>query len=84
MGTIACQRGELERAARLHGAAIAHRDVVPRLLDPAERDLRQRDLDSLRAAIDESALAIYFAKGQALTLDAAIALARQELGQVGE
>ena len=61
-------------------SAVAHRDVAPRLLDPAERDLRQRDLDSLRAAVDEDALATFFAEGQALTLDAAIALARQELG----
>ena len=83
VGTLACQRGALERAARLHGAAVAHRDVAPRLLDPAERDLRQRDLDSLRAAVDESALAIFFAEGQAFTLDAATALARQELGPEG-
>jgi hypothetical protein len=63
---------------------VAHRDGAPRLLDPAERDLRQRDLDTLRAAVDESALAIFFAEGQALTLDDATALARQELGPVGE
>jgi tetratricopeptide (TPR) repeat protein len=84
VGTLACQRGALEHAACLHGAAIAHRDIAPRLLDPAERDLRQRDLDSLRAAVGESALAIFFKEGQALTLDAAVALARQELGPVGE
>jgi tetratricopeptide (TPR) repeat protein len=83
VGTLAGKRGALERAARLHGAAVAHRDVAPRLLDPAERDLRQRDLESLRAALDERALANFFAEGHALTLDAAIALARQELGPEG-
>ncbi|HEY7020802.1 MAG TPA: tetratricopeptide repeat protein [Ktedonobacterales bacterium] len=83
VGTLACQRGALERAAHLHRAAIAHRDVAPRLLDPAERDLRQCDLDRLRAEIDEKTLATLFVEGEALTLDAAIALARQELGPVG-
>jgi predicted ATPase/transcriptional regulator with XRE-family HTH domain len=80
VGTLACQRGALERAARLHGAATVHRDVAPRLLDPAERDLRQCDLDRLRAEIDEKTLATLFVEGEALTLDASIALARQELG----
>jgi predicted ATPase/DNA-binding XRE family transcriptional regulator len=83
VGTLARRRGALERAARLHGAAVAHRDVAPRLLDPAERVLRQRDRECLCAAVDESALALYFAEGQALTLDAALALARMELGQGG-
>ncbi|HEY7091685.1 MAG TPA: tetratricopeptide repeat protein [Ktedonobacterales bacterium] len=83
VGTLACQRGALEHAARLYGVAVAHRDIAPRLLDPAERDLRQRDLDSLRAAVEERALATFFAEGQALTLNAAIALARQELGPEG-
>jgi hypothetical protein len=80
VGTLACQRGVLDRAMRLHGAAIAHRDVAPRLLDPAESELRQRDLDRLRAAVDERALAVSFAEGEVFTLDAAIALARHELG----
>jgi tetratricopeptide (TPR) repeat protein len=78
-GTLACRNGEPERAARLYGAAIAHRDATPQPLDPAERDMRARDLDRLRAALGEGELADRLAEGQRLAVDDTVALVRQEL-----
>jgi predicted ATPase/DNA-binding XRE family transcriptional regulator len=78
-GTLACRRGEFVRAALLYGAGIAHRDATSRPIDPAEREMRVRDLDRLRATLGVSVLAGHLAKGQALSLDDAIALVRQEL-----
>jgi hypothetical protein len=80
-GTLARRRGEAERAARLYGAAIAHRDATPQPVDPAERDMRARDLDWLRATLGEGELADRLAEGQRLAVDDAAALVRQELGQ---
>jgi predicted ATPase/transcriptional regulator with XRE-family HTH domain len=79
VGTLASRRGALDRAARLHGAAVASRDAAPRPLEPAERELRARDRESLRVGLGEAALATLLAEGQTLTLDAAVAMARQEL-----
>jgi predicted ATPase/DNA-binding XRE family transcriptional regulator len=78
-GAVALKRGALELAARLHGVAVAHRDMAPRLLDPAERDLRQHELDHLRATIEDGALAVLLAEGEALTPEVAIALTHQVL-----
>ena len=79
VGTLACRQGAPERAARLYGAAITQRDAAPGPLDPAERDLRARDLERLRATLGEDAFAAAYAAGQRLSLDEALALARREL-----
>lgn len=79
VGTLAYCRGEIERAACLYAAAIAHRDAVPRRIEPAEYALRRRDVDGLRAALGESAWAGRLTAGLALSTEDAIALARREL-----
>ncbi|MDE3231168.1 MAG: hypothetical protein KGO05_14920 [Chloroflexota bacterium] len=61
---------------RSGAAAVARHDAAPGPLDPAERDLRERDLACLRATLTEPALAACIAEGQALAPDAAITLAR--------
>jgi predicted ATPase/transcriptional regulator with XRE-family HTH domain len=82
-GTLALLRGEPEQAARLYGAAMANRDASPRPMDPAEREMRERDLERLRAALGESTLASRLAEGQTLSLDDAVTLLRQEFQQPG-
>jgi predicted ATPase/DNA-binding XRE family transcriptional regulator len=79
-GTLALRRGEPERAARLYAAALAHQ-AAPGPADPTERDLRARDLDQLRVTIGEVALENAFSEGRVLSMDKAVALARQELGR---
>ncbi|HZC05459.1 MAG TPA: tetratricopeptide repeat protein [Ktedonobacterales bacterium] len=69
-------RGETEQAARLYAAAVARHDATPGPLDPAERDLCERDLACLRATLTEPVLAACLAEGQALAPDVAITLAR--------
>ena len=79
VGTLACQRGNMDAATRLCAAAMQQRDAVPGPVDPAERDLRARDWAAITAALDPAALASASAAGQAMTLDTALALAREEL-----
>jgi predicted ATPase/DNA-binding XRE family transcriptional regulator len=80
-GSLACQRGAPEQAARLYGAAIAHRDASPRPIEPAEKEIRARDLSWLRSMLGEPVLTACHAQGWALTPHDAIALVRQELEQ---
>ncbi|MFI5274254.1 MAG: tetratricopeptide repeat protein [Ktedonobacterales bacterium] len=77
-GTLACQSGALERAACLYGAALAHRDALPRPFDPAEREVRERDLERLRGALGEDGFTSASAAGRGMTLEAAMALVRAE------
>lgn len=78
-GALACRQGTPELAAQLYAAAIAHRDAMPGSLEPAERELRVRDMNWLRATLGETAFANAVAAGEALTLDESIAAVRQAL-----
>lgn len=77
--TLIALCGASEVAAHLLGAAIAQRAATPAPFDPAERALRARELERLRAALGADTCEERLAAGQALTLEAAIALARREL-----
>jgi hypothetical protein len=81
-GSLACRRGAPEQAARLYGAAIAHRDMSPRPIEPAEKEIRARDLGWLRSILGKPVLTACHAQGWALTPHDAIALVRQELEQL--
>jgi non-specific serine/threonine protein kinase len=80
-GSLALRRGRMERGAQLCAAGIAHRDLLTTPVDPAERDLRARDQEALRAALGADAFAAATSEGRALSLDAALALAREELAE---
>ncbi len=71
---LAAARGAAELALRLAGAAAALRAEVGTPLPPAEQEALDRQLAGARAALGEAAGAL-FAAGQALTPDAAAALA---------
>ncbi|MGH2516571.1 MAG: ATP-binding protein, partial [Ktedonobacterales bacterium] len=81
VGTVACRCGDLERAAHLCAAAMAHRDATPLPIEPAERALRTRDVEELSARLGESAWSETLALGQNASPDDAMTLARQVLGQ---
>jgi predicted ATPase len=76
-GTLAWLRGEPELAARLYGAAIAHRDATPGPFEPAERAMRERDLDGLHTSLGEVTLATLMGEGEATTQEEARAAIRQ-------
>ncbi len=77
--TLACRRDQHERAACLYAAAIRNRDARPGPIEPAERTLRSRDLDCLRAALGDSALQDALAAGRTLSQAEAVTLVREVL-----
>ncbi len=81
VGALASRRGEPERAARLYAAALVSREGAPGPVDPAERDLSAGDLERLRAALGEDGLERALAAGRALSWDAVVALAHEELAR---
>ena len=71
--------GEPEMAARLYAAAIHRLDATPGRIEPAARDLRERDLARLRAALGDAAWDELVAAGRALSRAEAVALAHDAL-----
>jgi hypothetical protein len=69
---------QLERAARLCGAAAALREAIGAPLSAAERTDFDRTVAAVRAALGEEAFAAVWACGQALPLEQAIAEALGE------
>jgi predicted ATPase/DNA-binding XRE family transcriptional regulator len=78
-GTLASRQRMPGQAATLYAAAIARRNAVPTLLEPAERELRDRDLEALRATLGETALADAMTAGEAFSLEEALTLLRETL-----
>jgi tetratricopeptide (TPR) repeat protein len=78
-GTLACRQGAPQEAARLYGAAVARRNAASPVLEPAERELRSRDLEWLCARLGKTAFAEATAMGETLSLDEANAALRQAL-----
>lgn len=81
VATLASRSGEDELALRLYAAAAERVDMPAGRCEPAERDLRARDLDRLRASRDASDLAEGCAAAHALSLAEAAALASQALAR---
>jgi tetratricopeptide (TPR) repeat protein len=81
--TLIGLRGDPTLAARLHAAATARRDAAQGPIEPAERDMRLRDQERLRAALGASTWEECLNAGQALSLDDAISLARGALTRLG-
>jgi tetratricopeptide (TPR) repeat protein len=80
--TVVCRGGKAEQAARLYGAAMVQRDAVPRSIEPAEAEMRTRDLDRLRVILGETTFTKEVDKGREFTFDEAIIALRDELGAV--
>lgn len=81
VGTLARMNGASERGSRLLAAAIAHRPLTQ--LDPAESDLRARDLDALTHALGAEALRDVLDAGAATSLAAALADAASSIDDAG-
>ena len=77
--TLARFCGTPAQAALLYAAGISHREAIGGPVEPAEREMRARDLAWLQATMGEAALASVLAEGQALSLDDAIANLTQML-----
>jgi predicted ATPase/transcriptional regulator with XRE-family HTH domain len=72
MARVQAIQGRPERAARLLGAAAARREEKGTPLTPITRADRDHAVTEIRAAIGEDALAVEWAKGNAMTLEEAL------------
>ena len=69
---VAMAQERLEKAARLFGAADVLRDAIHTVVSPAQRAEYDRHMATLRARLDETALAAAWVEGRAMTLEQAI------------
>ena len=67
-----CMQGQMERAARLFGAAAALRNVIGAPLSPISRITYDRTVAATREALGEITFAAAWAAGQALPLEQAV------------
>ncbi|MBI1741438.1 tetratricopeptide repeat protein [Candidatus Acetothermia bacterium] len=74
---LAAAKGELERAARLLGAAEALRHAIGASLSPSSRADYDRIVTAVRAGLGEEAFAAARAHGRAMTLEQVIAFAQK-------
>jgi predicted ATPase/class 3 adenylate cyclase len=72
---VAAAQNQPERAARLFGAADAIFETIQVQPVPYQRVQRERDIAIISAQLDEAAFAAAQAKGRAMSMDEAIALA---------
>jgi predicted ATPase/class 3 adenylate cyclase len=76
---LAKAQEEDQRAARLFGAAEILRENINIPMMPAERPEYDREVNDLRANMDEAAFAKAWAEGRALTMEQAVTFALEEL-----
>jgi tetratricopeptide (TPR) repeat protein len=74
---VALDQGRVDASARLLGRADAQLESFGGAYQPAERDLHDQTLASIRSQLSVSELAAAWAEGCALELDAALALATE-------
>jgi len=67
--------GQLERAARLFGAADKLLEGTPAVLTVEDRTMYEQSLAAARSMLDEEMFASAWAEGRAMTLEQAIAYA---------
>jgi tetratricopeptide (TPR) repeat protein len=75
LAAVALGQGEMERAARLHGATKALYASKTAPLSAAESARYEGQVASMRAALGEELFAATWAQGQEMTLEAAVAFA---------
>jgi tetratricopeptide (TPR) repeat protein len=80
---VAAGTGQAERALRLAGAATALGEAAALRLPGPDRVMLAGAIDAAKAALDERAAMAAWAGGQAMTVEAAIALALEDADAVG-
>ena len=76
---LAATGGWAERAARLYGAAASARECSGGALEPHFQALVDRSITALRARLGDDRFAVVWDEGRALSLDAAVALALEDV-----
>jgi predicted ATPase/class 3 adenylate cyclase/Tfp pilus assembly protein PilF len=67
--------GQQQRAARLYGAASAIRSSIDSVIDPADLSAYEQNIAALKGALGAQDYSAFWAEGQAMTLDEAVAAA---------
>ncbi len=78
LAVAAWESGELERAAELHGVAAALRAAADTPLPPPDRARYEPVIAAIRAALGDHRFDAARARGQALSLEQAVARARED------
>ncbi len=81
LAMIAKTQEEEQRAARLFGAAEALRENIHMPMTPLEQAAYDREVNDLRANMDETAFDKAWAEGKAMTLEQAISCALATEGE---
>jgi len=76
IAAVARRLGHPDRAARFYGAAAGLREALRAPLTPVERERHDREEATTREALGEQAFGVAYAAGYAMTLEAALASAR--------
>ena len=75
IAAVAATRGDLARAAKLYGAAeAAVRQIAPPF-HQADRAEIDRNMDTVRSALDDPSVAEAWREGQEMSLDQAVVIA---------
>ncbi len=80
LAALAAAQGHAVHAARLFGAAEAHRELITSPMATCDRILYDRNVAIARTQLDETGFAAAWAEGRAMTLEQAIAYALEETG----
>ncbi len=80
LAAVAAARGQLERAARLFGAAEALLEATSERLDPADRIACDRSCAAVRNQLDAVTFAAAWAEGRTMEMEQAIAYALETAG----
>jgi tetratricopeptide (TPR) repeat protein len=83
LAALLCDRARPVTVLRLYGAATALHELGGRPPRPAELELRERNLASLRQRLDPATFDAAWAEGRAMTLEQAVVYAVQDDGPVG-
>ena len=75
---ILARKEKLARAAKLLGAAEALREAIDSVMTPMEQEEYAKEVEALRAGMDEAELKMKWEKGRALSMDEGIAFALDE------
>jgi predicted ATPase len=84
LGDVASVAQQYERAARLFGAAHQLRDALGLRFHPSDQECHDRYAASTRARLGESAFAVAWAEGRAMTLEQAIEYGLAPEGQIDQ
>lgn len=75
--SLAIQEAQEERCVRLWGAAAALREAIGSPLSPTDREKQERETATVQETLGETAFALAWTRGRAMTLEQSIQYASE-------